>query len=101
MSVDIGRQLRRYARAILPGDTATGHLTWQAADEIERLQGELNQVLEILGDRENEIGLLRAALEDMIEISQRNSEATLMLIAIRRCAEHALDAKARRALEQK
>ncbi len=33
---------------------------------------------------------LKAALQDMIEISQRNSEATLMLIAIRRCAEHAL-----------
>lgn len=33
---------------------------------------------------------LRKALEDMIEITKRNSEANLMLIAIRKCAEHAL-----------
>lgn len=33
---------------------------------------------------------LRAALTEMIDISQRNSEATLMLIAIRKCAQHAL-----------
>jgi hypothetical protein len=28
----------------------------------------------------------------MIEITKRNSEASLMLIAIRKCAEHALTA---------
>ena len=33
---------------------------------------------------------LLAALKQMVEISQRNSEATLMLIAIRKCAEHAI-----------
>jgi hypothetical protein len=41
-------------------------------------------------EMEAEIARLRAALKDMIEISQRNSEATLMLIAIRKCAEHAI-----------
>jgi hypothetical protein len=35
---------------------------------------------------------LRKALQDMIEITKRNSEASLMLIAIRKCAEHALTA---------
>jgi hypothetical protein len=39
-----------------------------------------------------ELARLRAALADMVEISQRNSEASLMLIAIRKCAEHALAA---------
>lgn len=40
--------------------------------------------------KDAEIDRLRAALQDMIEISTRNSEASLMLIAIRKCAEHAL-----------
>jgi hypothetical protein len=40
-----------------------------------------------------EIERLRAALRDMIEISTRNSEAMLMLIGIRKCAEHALEQK--------
>jgi hypothetical protein len=44
--------------------------------EIERLRAERDELV--------------AALRDMIEISQRNSEATLMLIAIRKCAEHAI-----------
>lgn len=39
---------------------------------------------------EDEIERLRAALKDMIEIATRNSDASLMLIAIRKCAEHAL-----------
>ncbi len=38
----------------------------------------------------NEIDRLRSALADMIEITNRNSEAELMLISIRKCAEHAL-----------
>ena len=38
---------------------------------------------------------LRKALQDMIEITKRNSEASLMLIAIRKCAEHALTAAIR------
>jgi hypothetical protein len=33
---------------------------------------------------------LLAALRDMIEIASRNSEASLMLLAIRKCAEHAI-----------
>jgi len=67
---DIVERLRDYARNC--GGPPEEYLTWQAADEI---------------------GRLRAALQDMIEISTRNSEATLMLIAIRKCAEHALEPK--------
>lgn len=33
---------------------------------------------------------LRAALREIIEITKRGSEVDLMLIAIRKCAEHAL-----------
>jgi len=40
-----------------------------------------------------EIERLRNALRDMIQISFRNSEATRMLIAIRKCAEHALEVR--------
>jgi len=40
-----------------------------------------------------EIASLRAALQEMIKISQRNSDAQLMLIAIRKCARHALKEK--------
>ena len=36
---------------------------------------------------------LRNALLEMIEISKRNSDASLMLIAIRKCAQHALAQK--------
>lgn len=46
-----------------------------------------------------EVARLRAALKDMIEISTRNSEASLMLIAIRRCAEHALNEQVKTAGE--
>jgi hypothetical protein len=37
-----------------------------------------------------EIERLRTALEQMVEISKRNSEASIMLTAIRMCAQHAL-----------
>jgi hypothetical protein len=41
-------------------------------------------------DMQLEIRNLRAALSEMIEITKRNSEPGLMLIAIRKCAEQAL-----------
>ena len=48
---------------------------------------------QVLDEQKAEIERLRAALHEMIEISHRNSEASLMLIAIRKCAEHALERK--------
>jgi hypothetical protein len=90
-------------------------LVLKAADEIERLridaidiEVELRTEIEQLSTdnvrlREDhsdcvqsnrfhcsEITRLRAALQDMIEISCRNSSADLMLVAIRKCAQHAL-----------
>lgn len=50
--------------------------------------------------KDAEIDRLRAALQDMIEISTRNSEASLMLIAIRKCAEHALNGSDRKAAKK-
>jgi hypothetical protein len=69
--------------------------------ELARLRADMDQrmkaYVEYQERDEAEIKRLRAkcdglltTLRDMIEISQRNSEATLMLIAIRKCAEHAL-----------
>lgn len=75
---------------------------WQT--EVERLRSERNEArrrerewhnasaadrAELAAERER-CAKLESALRDMIEITQRNSEATLMLIAIRKCAEHAL-----------
>jgi hypothetical protein len=40
-----------------------------------------------------EIERLREALKQMVEISERNSEASMMFTAIRMCAQHALRQK--------
>jgi hypothetical protein len=53
------------------------------SNEVARLKAEIGR---LRAERDE----LLAALRDMVEISQRNSEATLMLIAIRKCAEHAI-----------
>jgi hypothetical protein len=58
--------------------------------EIEELRAESDISDALLADAKAERDELVAALRDMIKISQRNSEATLMLIAIRKCAEHAI-----------
>jgi hypothetical protein len=42
------------------------------------------------GEAADRIERLETALRDMIEISQRNSQPELMLLAIRQCAQHAL-----------
>ena len=68
--------------------------------EIERLRSEIRQgdvEIEHRADQYStllhEIERLRNALLEMIEISKRNSEASLMLLAIRKCAQHALERK--------
>ena len=67
------------------------------SDIVERLRGHDErgggEGSSIFAEAADEVERLRAALADMIIISQRNSEATLMLIAIRKCAEHALKEK--------
>jgi hypothetical protein len=59
--------------------------------EVEQLMEANTRMAKGCEEMGDEIGCLRTALRDMIEISTRNSEATLLLIAIRRCAEHVLD----------
>ncbi len=61
--------------------------------KIERLRAERDEAQrwykEAISLREQNKQLL-AALCDMIEISKRNSDASLMLLAIRKCAAHAI-----------
>ena len=53
----------------------------------------LEQAEATIRERDAEIERLRNALLEMIEISKRNSDASLMLMAIRKCAQHALAQK--------
>jgi len=61
--------------------------------EISRARiADLNDLLSLA---QQEAVLCRTALSDVIEIAKRNSEPSLMLLAIRQCAAHALDAMPR------
>jgi hypothetical protein len=59
---------------------------------IVELEERIQHEIKVGCEAEEENLRLRAALGDMIEITKRNSEASMMLIAIRKCAEHALTA---------
>ena len=66
--------------------------------EIARIRADARSYANVMLSEENdrliaEIERLRDALLEMIEISKRNSEASLMLLAIRKCAQHALERK--------
>ena len=62
-------------------------------DIVERLRAACSipdmGVSGLIGEAADEIERLRKALAQMVEISQRNSDPALMLLAIRKCAEHA------------
>jgi hypothetical protein len=60
-------------------------------DIVERIKARQSSPAQLTDEAATEIERLRAALHEMIELSQRNSDAQLMLIAIRRCARHALE----------
>jgi hypothetical protein len=83
---DIVERLRAYARNC--GGPPEDYLTWQAADEIERLTEEVNALRLVATAHDAEVERLRAALESIA----RNT-------CCDRCQEAALVARA--ALEPK